>query len=381
MKSLKSKKKSKKVYKLYALEITTTEGCNFRCSYCFEKGIAPNVFDNNHADLLVKRINELLDNEWFKKEYEGLKIIFWGGEPTLNMLLCETIIKAFEDDERVCFFMYTNGSTMDKFINTLKRMKTKPFIDKESSKFIVQVSYDGNPINDNCRVPKDKDCQSSIIVLNAIKLLQENDIEFGLKATLSWDNFHWLPLVWDDFYSLYKEFGKNIKYSVTVDYYDVQFRKYADIVRESILNIARKEIMFYRQNGTFLSNIFGNNKAICATGKSMATVDTKGDISYCHGCLYSKSKFKYSSIFYDDFIDSIKRSHDFFVDHEAEPEECKNCIAGLCLRCNVRKYDASTKTKFEDRWFDYTSQDELCDYYKMVGKIGTALRLILREEK
>lgn len=380
MKSLKSKKKLKKVYKLYALEITTTEGCNFKCSYCFEKGIAPNVFDNKHSDLLVKRINELLDNEWFKEEYEGLKIIFWGGEPTLNMILCEKVIEAFENDERVCFFIYTNGSTMDRFIHTLRRIKDKPFIDKESSKFIVQVSYDGNPINDNCRVPRDKNCASSVIVRNAIKLLHESDIEFGLKATLSWDSFEWLSLVWDDFYSLYLEFGEKIKYAVTVDYYDVQFRKYADIVRESILNIARKEILFYRQYGTFLSNIFSNNKAICATGKSMATIDTKGNISYCHGCLYSDTDFTYSSIFDADFIDCIKKAHDFLIKHEVEPQECKECIAGLCLRCNVKKHDASNKTKFQDKWFDYTSQYELCEYYKMVGKIGSALRLILREE-
>ena len=174
---MKSKKKSKKVYKLYALEITTTEGCNFNCSYCFEKGFAPNMFDNRYTNLLIEKINELLDNDWFKKEYEGLKIIFWGGEPTLNMFLCEKVIEAFEDDERVCFFIYTNGSTMDRFIHTLRRIKDKPFIDKETSKFIVQVSYDGNPINDNCRVPRDKNCTSSVIVRNAIKLLHKSNIE------------------------------------------------------------------------------------------------------------------------------------------------------------------------------------------------------------
>lgn len=375
------KKKSKKVYKLYALEITTTEACNFRCSYCFEKGTIPNTFNNKDTDLLIKRVNQLLDDPWFKQEYEGLKIILWGGEPTMNMPLCEAIIKAFEDDERVCFFIYTNGSTMDEFIDTLIRVRDKPFMDDEEAKFVVQVSYDGNPINDECRIPRDKDCYSSIIVRNAIQLLYKNKIKFGLKATMSWDHFEWLPLVWEDFHSLYEEFGKSISYSVTVDYYDVQFNKYAVIIRESILNIARKEILFYKRNGKFLSNIFADNKAICATGKSMATVDTNGSISYCHGCLYSENDFIYTSIFNDNFVEEIKRSHDFFTKHDTEPDECKDCPAGLCLRCNVRKYDASKKEKLQDRWFDYASQTELCDYYKMVGKIGTALRLILKEQK
>jgi len=378
---LNSKKKSRRVYKLYALEITTTEGCNFNCSYCFERGTEPKVFDDKNHDLLIKRIHELLDNDWFKKEYEGLKIIFWGGEPTLNMSLCDKIIKEFQDNEKVCFFIYTNGSTMEKFIDILKIVKDKPFIDGDHSKFVVQVSYDGNPINDECRIPRDKDCLSSTIVRNAIELLHESNVEFGLKATIAWDNFRWLPLVWDDFYSLYKEFGESIAYSATVDYYNVGFHKYEDIVKQSILNIARKEILFYRQNKKFLSNIFSVNKAICATGKSMATVDTQGNISYCHGCLYSENDFVYTSIFKDDFIDSIKESHEFFTKYEVEPDECKNCPSGLCLRCNVRKHDASKKESLQEKWFDYTSQQELCEYYKLIGKIGTAIRLILREEK
>jgi len=373
--------KSKKVYKIYALEITTTEGCNFECSYCFEKGTSPNVFDSKNSDLLIKRINEILDNEWFKEKYEGLKIVFWGGEPTMNMDLCEKIIEEFEDNDKVCFFMYTNGSTMSYFIDILKRVHSKPFIDKDVTKFNVQVSYDGNPINDNCRVPRAKDCLSSIIVRNAIELLHKNNIKFGLKATLSWDSFKWLPIVWQDFYNLYKEYGENIKYSVTVDYYDVQFKKYEDTVRKAILNIAHKEILFYRQYGAFLSNIFSNNKAICATGRGMATIDTKGNITYCHGCLYSKTDFNYTSIFDDDFIECIKKSHDQFERYDIEPDECKDCIAGLCLRCNVRKHDASNKKEFLDRWFDYTSQEQLCEYYKLVGKIGAALRLLLREDE
>ena len=101
-----SKMKSRKIYKLYALEITTTEGCNFNCSYCFERDVAPKVFDDKNYDLLIKRIHELLNNDWFQEEYEGLKIIFWGGEPTMNMSLCERIIQEFQDDERVCFFIH-----------------------------------------------------------------------------------------------------------------------------------------------------------------------------------------------------------------------------------------------------------------------------------
>jgi sulfatase maturation enzyme AslB (radical SAM superfamily) len=378
---LTSKIKSKKVYRIYALELTTTEACNFKCSYCFERGTEPSRFDNTYIDTLIDKINKLLDDKWFNENYDGLKLVFWGGEPTLNMDFCERIIKEFEDNERVCFFIYTNGSTMNEFIHILKRVQKKPFIYDDTSKFTVQVSYDGNPINDMCRIVKAQPELSSNVVMRAIDLLTENNIEFGLKATLAWDKFKWLPEVWEDFHQLYNKYGEKIAYSVTVDYYDVQYKKYKEIVDEAILDISRKEISFYRSNGRFLSNIFGNNRAICATGKSMATVATDGLIHYCHGCLYSETYFEYSSIFDDSFIDDIKHAHNFFVENESMPPECDDCPAGTCLRCNVRKHDTSKKELFEDKWFDYTAQDDLCDYYKFVGKVGTAIRLILKEEE
>jgi radical SAM protein with 4Fe4S-binding SPASM domain len=169
--------------------------------------------------------------------------------------------------------------------------------------------------------------------------------------------------------------------ALTVDYYDVQFRKYKEQVTQALIEIARNETWFYRRHGRFLSNIFNANRAICATGRSMLCVNTDGNVYNCHGAIYSScsNDLKYTNIFSENFINSIEKANKFYKNNHIEPEECKTCIASTCLRCNVKKYEESDKETFLEKWMDYSAQDELCEYYQLVGKIGAAMRSLIRE--
>jgi radical SAM protein with 4Fe4S-binding SPASM domain len=366
---------------VFGLEITTTQACNFRCTYCFERNHEPEeqLLD---AKIVIKRIKQLLDTEWFNEQYSGIKLILWGGEPTMNMPLCKSLMEAFRQNERICFFVYTNGSIIDNFMPTLRRLKNQKFVKKGLSKVTIQVSYDGNPIHDMRRI--DSNGQgTSLIARNAIAELQKYGIDYGLKATITWKDYHILPDAWEDINGLHKIIGKKVKYALTVDYYNVQFRAYKEDIEEALIKVAQKEIKFYQEFKYFLSNIFRSNKAFCATGKSMAVVDTNGDVFYCHGSIYSKcsEEFKYTNIFSKNFINSIEKANKFFYINHIEPEECKQCIAISCLRCNVKKYEESKGETFKDRWYDYPAQKDLCEYYKMVGKVGAAMGSFLNRSK
>ena len=150
---------------------------------------------------------------------------------------------------------------------------------------------------------------------------------------------------------------------------------------KNLIKVARKEIKFYKKYGYFLSNIFRSNRAFCATGKSMSCVDTNGDVYTCHGAIYSKcaDNLKIGNIFDKNFINSIQEANEFYHDNHIEPEECENCIAGSCLRCNVRKFEERKKENHLDKWYDYPAQKDLCEYYKLVAKIGAAIDSILKE--
>lgn len=366
---------------IYSFEITTTNNCNFRCNYCFERD-----FDKQKpridGEIVSKRIRELFEKEWFNEKYGTVKIHFWGGEPTLNFKLIKDLIFEFEDDERVCFFLYTNGSTLTKFLPLFESIKDKPLNTNLTEKIDIQISYDGNPIHDIRRVDS-FDIGTSFIVADAIKQIAKTSLKFGIKATVMWKDYYLITEAWDDFRFLHDTHSNKIRYSLTVDYYNVDFRKYKERVEDVLIKIAKKEVDFFNDNGYLLSNIFrSGNRAICSTGRHMVAINTNGDAFYCHGGIYSKKSIDlvYSSIFNEDFINNIERENNYLVDYDQEPEECRNCISQSCLRCNVKKFEESKKTSFKERWFDYTNQEQLCEYYKMVGKIGNALRNVIKEK-
>jgi len=366
----------KKVYNIET-ESGTYIANGFAVHNCFEKN---HILKENLLDIkiLTKRIKELLASEWFKSQYSGIKLILWGGEPTLNMPLCKALMETFRKDIRIAFFIYTNGSTTNEMMPTYRRLKEQPFIDSNIKKLTVQVSYDGNPIHDKLRKDK-KGKSTSDIVKNAINELHRYGIEYGLKSTLTWKNYNFIIQSWEDFEKLHSIYGPKIKYSLTMDYYDVEFEKNKEIIEEYLIGIATKEIEFYRKHKYFLSNIFRSNKAFCATGKSMACIDTNGEVYNCHGAIYSRcsNDLKYTNIFDKNFINSIQKANSLYENNHIEPEECQQCIAGSCLRCNVRKYEESKKKTHLDRWYDYPVQKELCEYYQMVGKVGAAIESIL----
>jgi radical SAM protein with 4Fe4S-binding SPASM domain len=363
----------------YLVELTTTQSCNFRCNYCFEndkKTPYENVVFNN-LEFVKKQINKVFNDEWFNSKFETFQIAFWGGEPSLNINMFHNIIDEFEKNEKISFYIYTNGTMVKEMLPSLLKCKGKKV--GGEPKFITQISYDGNPANDLTRIPKNGRIGSEI-VKEALSILKENDLDFSLKATLEHKNFKYLPEIWDDFYNLYKSFGERVKYALTIDYHNIEIEKYYKDLEKSLLEIAKREKEFYKETKRFLSTIFEMKKAFCSAGKQSMTIDIDGSIYLCHGCLYSSSKeeLKYSSIFSDTFLDDIKNKfkevNTFFI------EECENCVSMLCLRCNVKKYELSNKKIFLDKWNDYTNQKELCKYYKLCGRIGRALLEVLKEE-
>jgi radical SAM protein with 4Fe4S-binding SPASM domain len=316
-------------------------------------------------------MKEVFNSEWFKSKFSSIKINFWGGEPTLNMEVIDKVTEAFTDDETVTFFIFTNGSNIKELLPILLRFR---------GRFDVQVSYDGEPVN--YRRKTKSGSYTTDIVLKAMQLLRINGIKFQIKSTIGYSDFHDLPEVWEDFKSIRSRYGDKIRYAVTVDYHHIEFEKYKDDIETALLEVAKKELKYHKENDRFLSNIFAATKKYCGCGKKMLTIDIDGKAYYCHGCIYSDKKddFVFGSVEDDDFLDKIKNNYKQFYNNQPVIDECETCSALACLRCNVTKYEDSLKNEFNDKWYDYTSQQELCKYYMLAGKIGRAMLNVLKEE-
>jgi len=373
----KSKPKSKDKF---SLELTTTQMCNFSCEYCFENDCK--VPDDNKISRrindVIKALKNLFDDEWYDDTFETTQLTFWGGEPALNIEFINKIVSAFEDNERIGFYIYTNGSQMEKLLPILLRLKGQTI--GVMPRFSVQISYDGNPVHDMRRLTKSGE-PTSDQVIKAMDLLYQNDIPFALKSTLAHKDFKYLPLIWDDIKRLHDKYGVN--YSVTVDYHNMEIYTYFDDLEKALIEVSSKEYKFYKEHTEFLSNIFSANKKFCSAGKRMMTVDIDGMLYVCHGACYSKYALELGgvrSIFDLDLIKSVKYNYNFFYETNRHVEECEQCVALTCLRCNVKKYEESSNSGYLDRWHDYACEDELCLYYKTAGRIGRALIELLREE-
>lgn len=361
--------------KKFTLEINLTEKCNFNCEYCFEGNDKTsgksNILSSDPSSLIIA-IYTLLDDSWFNQEFGLLQIVFWGGEPTMNMHLMRIIINEFKDNHKVSFMIYTNGSRIDKLL---------PAIEPIKDKIKIQISYDGNPVHDKRR--KIGNSPTSDIVINGMELLHENGFEFKLKSTISPKDFKYMSMIWDDIYSLFKRFGSNIGYAPTIDYYNEDYKdEYLDNLTDSLLDIAVKEIKLYnRYKYVLLTWFTRNNKSICGSGRTMAAINIDGEVYFCHGAFYNNGvPLKYSNIFdAKQFVKAIKNNKDM-LERFIYDDGCERCVATTCLRCNYAKYLKSQKENLIDRFYDFKCQKDLCNYYKLIGKICRAFRYKIKEE-
>lgn len=375
-------KSSSKNTNLYCIEITTTQTCNFRCSYCFENNSQLNLSHNLEKDfhLLTKRIDDLLNSDWFKSEFDGLEICFWGGEPTINFKMIKKILDIYKDNEMVYFFIYSNGSfpkRLFKMVETLKDQPGPPNINK----FRFQISYDGNPIHDLCRRTVSNKPSSQIVIKN-IDYLINKGLKTVLKATCPIEYIKYIPDCWDDVHNLYKKYKKDISYALTLDYHEKLSTDDLIEAEKVLLSVAKKEYKFYKEYGHFLSNIFMRNKRLCSSGRNMTAIDVDGEAYFCHGAIYcdKKEDFHYNSIYNDDFVEKIKKMYEF-IPIANQKKECEHCVALMCLKCNVIKYVRSKKTGFIEKFHDFLSQPDHCEYYKIAGRIGRGLLLLIEEDK
>lgn len=372
--------------RFYCLEITTTNLCNMRCDYCFE----PQSVDTNNLNKrvpdLIEKLDEILESKWRKNNFNGgLNIGFWGGEPTLNLYLIEELLSYYKDNKNVIFHIYTNGYKIEKLISILEPLAKNLMSDNDLPKMKVQISYDGNPVHDMSRKNVKGEPTSKEVLQNA-RSLYDIGFEVRFKSTLKPAYFKYMPEIWDDLEKLYYKFGraKSFAYTPTIDVKNVYKDNCFEEFKKSVIKIAKKEVNFYKKEKRFLWNWVNGSKVFCKPGVTLTSLDTNGDLYYCHRCFYlpdEKETTKVGSIFDSDIVKKLENTHSFLL-NKSEPdiEECDDCEATMCIRCNVQKFEQSNKNNFLDKWFDYLSQPDQCNYFKFFGKVNRAIRKIIFEE-
>lgn len=368
---------------ILTLELTTTALCDLNCTYCFE-GNKSNSKKFEHLDLLIKRIYEILSDEWFINNYEVLNISFWGGEPTLNPNYIIKIINEFKNIDTVDFHIYSNGFNLKNIKHIVQSIETK--------KLRIQISYDGKIVNDLYRLTNNGEISSNS-VLETFDFLVKSNVNVSLKSTLPFEMISNLYEIWLDFEQMFDKYktykNANITFSPTIDYTQRKNESITndslDIFRQQILKIAKKEIDFYQVNKRFLMSWFNSSdkKINCTAGKNIIIVDVDGSTYVCHGALYveDKEKLKSSTIYDNEFINNIKKFSNVFEQSINNiPKECNICVATYCAVCPVNTFQISMKETMIEKWEDRTI-NLLCDYYKIFGEIDRSVQNFIYRRK
>lgn len=377
---------------IFHVDLTLTDDCNFSCKYCFERGNF-NTHKFKDVDLFFSRIDELLASSFFNKNYKLLNIGFWGGEPTLNPEVMDVVVKRYSRENRVKFFLFSNGYDIDSILDLVISHKDQ-YLMGGHPKFCVQISYDGMPVHDIDRTLRGGKLTSSIVRSNILRL-DSLGIPSTIKATITPATFKYLHLAYEDIRDIWhrnestRHFRAN-RFFPTIDYHNLE--KYTDTELEiskkelegSLIKIANREIDFFHKYNRFFFAWFNNNKAICSAGKDMVTVDWDGLVYKCHGCVYEdeKTQHKVSTLEDDNFVHHIELSNKMHSqDFGFLPIECQNCEVPFCLKCNVVKFTRSNKQNYLDRWRDYPIQKTLCDFYRINSNVLIAINQILKENQ
>ena len=370
----------------YTLEITTTQQCNMRCTYCFE---GKELDDNTKAldvNIIIQKVEELLNSATFREKHNGVTINFWGGEPTLNPDYCITIIEAFRN-RNVDFFFYTNGynyTNIDRILNNAKLFGV------DDSRIRMQISFDGK-WNDESRVTAGKNGTSEN-VLNTMESLYKNhtNIHVSFKSTLPVEKLvnsrNDVVENWEYFEALFLIFGGRISYSPTLEY--TQFYKLndkqIDNMKHQFNRIAKREIEFYNKYNRHLMSWFDvRTTQLCSAGMNIGNIDLEGNITMCHGALYTgveKSNLIVGNILENKplatSILNMKAKHfkileDHVSSSEINKSDCYGCEATVCYQCPTVNYSNNKSLEESEKY--HTPKKDLCKVYKTFGKISNVL--------
>jgi len=383
-----SQSQSSKNY--YSLEITTTQSCNMRCTYCFEGAELENDKKAIDVKIVIQKVRELLDSKSFLERFNGIVINFWGGEPTLNYKYCQTIIEAFKNDS-VDFFFYTNGLVYD---NIYKIINYSQLHNIDLNRIRFQISYDGI-WNDETRVIETKRTKEALgtaeKVLSNFEKLKEvyPYLHISLKSTLPVEklcsNNYDLVNNWYHFKELFLKFGEAVKYSPTLEYTQNYSLSSEQIYNAEMqfLKIAKLEIEFFMINKRHLFSWFDvKDRSLCSAGINIGNLDLDGNLSVCHGALYSddKSELLHGNILEKDdtFSNQVLNMHAIhnsvlsFSTHKSSVSNskhiCDGCEATVCYQCPTVNFSNSKKETYQEKYHD--PKTDLCSIYKNFGVIS-----------
>ena len=342
--------------------LCVSNDCNLRCKYCYAMG-------GNYGVARGLMTKETADNfiEFCIRNFKKIeKIVFFGGEPLLNIKIIDYICSRFENEQLGInpeFGIITNGTIIsDKVLTVLKK----------HIKFIT-VSIDGpEKVNDQNRVFENGSGSFSKIINFISEIRQHTDINIQYEATFTKEH------VQNGFE--YDTLSKSLNDLTGIS---------GTVVIEN--NLDAGNMLNYLKTinkGSMLSSNFENlppdfwsvfntvirrrKEEMCGIGRDSFSVTYDGKIYLCH---ITNNKTK---CFLQSITDTKKFGENVFSKKDFENNaKCSNCWAkNICGSCPVVRFYDTDKEEFV-----LEPQQKYCDIAKKLLDVFLEIIVTIRTDE
>ncbi|QRG87293.1 radical SAM/SPASM domain-containing protein [Bulleidia sp. zg-1006] len=311
------------------IDIGITNKCNFHCSYCFENGnrdTYQNTMDEVKFEKLFLQLKEYVNN-CLDNEIKNVEIVWYGGEPSLELERIIEINKYFSNYSKTRGFTYsniiiTNGfSISKKFLSQLKEQNIQ----------YIQITLDGLRDYHNARRNIDNKTDSFSIILENIKKLIEFQTEVVIRINIDKNNSSNILKLINFLYKYFNHdyIGKYLFIALGRVFGSISsytHEEYADIY-SNIFKKANK-LGFIKE---FID--CGVVTAFCTaeTDNLNVTIDYDGNIYKCWNDIFNKNNM-IGNIYTRDRLESpIKKIY-------MDDLSLENVNNGNCLKCKMIKF-------------------------------------------
>ncbi|MGE5558150.1 MAG: radical SAM protein [Bacillota bacterium] len=252
-----------------------TEDCNLRCKYCYEGLDKPKIY------MTREKAKEVVDYIIKTTIHAQIGIIFFGGEPLLNLPVLKYIIEYADQEsakygKKIFYGMTTNGVLLTKEIYEYLR----------KNNVIITLSIDGVAENhDSMRVFPDGKGSYEVIRKNIKTFPLHGVIGRGSTGKTGLDlikNIQHLAELG------FKEIFFDPASGNQVPLSESDYRRLMDnceglydFCLDNIVNKKGKRIVFLERFIRNIHNGWRNNLLSCGAGNRMLAIDPSGDIYFC----------------------------------------------------------------------------------------------------
>lgn len=328
------------------ITLMISNDCNLNCTYCYGDG--GNY--NKEKKLMTKETAKYIVDFFVKNEYKINSIVFFGGEPLLNLPVMKFICDYYSELKREnkvtkipSYGMITNGTIInDQILEVIDQYQIG-----------ITVSLDGpKEINDKSRIFNDGRGSFDLIdkFIRTIKSKADRRLTAECTVTEEHEKLGYDEKNLTEFFK--KEFDihsvivpelslekKSAHIKKNYSYINDFFNKDTDSLEEANNGILSS--LYYLTHNIQCEN--------CRIGEKMLAISADGEIFPCHmNAAYEKTNL--GSIFDDNIFNQpeklIKENSYLNVVRKLEGE-CGNCwVKNLCVGCSVKKFFDKDKEEY-----------------------------------